>query len=192
MVFLQEVLSSTRRITHVVIKQSFLCHSDCRMKTNYLNVQKAWPQRLQLILAYRRIKNSDTWRLDQRHLPVSDLSQTVSGDFVYMQDLRFSQPCDVTPCQPTFRKKCRPHLQGRRISSALLATCFHVGSFFGLFFDHEHAPPKRRLTFNRLHDVISQNIRNICFCTCYGSSFPSDSNAPLLLMDSHANSDVIC
>jgi hypothetical protein len=31
----------------------------------------------------------------------------------------------------------------------------------GLFFDPEDGgdvPPKRRLTFNRLHDVISQNI----------------------------------
>jgi hypothetical protein len=40
---------------------------------------------------------------------------------------------------------------------ALLAIYFHVDSLFGLFFDPEDGgdvPPKCRLTFNGLHDVI--------------------------------------
>jgi hypothetical protein len=42
---------------------------------------------------------------------------------------------------------------------ALLATCYHAGFLLGLFFDPEDGgdvPPKRRLTFNRLHGIISQ------------------------------------
>jgi hypothetical protein len=42
---------------------------------------------------------------------------------------------------------------------ALLATCIHAGFLLGLFFDPEdggNISPKRQLTFNRLHSVISQ------------------------------------
>jgi hypothetical protein len=37
-----------------------------------------------------------------------------------------------------------------------LATCFHAGFMLVLFFDLENVSPKRRLTFNGLHGVISQ------------------------------------
>jgi hypothetical protein len=43
----------------------------------------------------------------------------------------------------------------------LLATCFHAGIKFGLFFDPEdgaNIPLKRLLTSNTLKDVISQKI----------------------------------
>jgi hypothetical protein len=45
--------------------------------------------------------------------------------------------------------------------AALLATYFHAGFLLGIFFDPEDGgdvPPKRRLTFNGLHGVISQKI----------------------------------
>jgi hypothetical protein len=44
---------------------------------------------------------------------------------------------------------------------SLLAACFRDGTWFGLFFDLDDegdVPPKRRLTFNGLHGVISQKI----------------------------------
>jgi hypothetical protein len=59
---------------------------------------------------------------------------------------------------------CHLHLQGRRIRQArtLFATCLHAGFLLGLFFDPEDGGsifiPKRPLTFNGLHGVISQKI----------------------------------
>jgi hypothetical protein len=62
---------------------------------------------------------------------------------------------DITPCSPLkvnslFGGTCQLHLQDRRLSearnprenrwlrsAALLATCFHFGFLFGLFFDPE-------------------------------------------------------
>jgi hypothetical protein len=41
------------------------------------------------------------------------------------------------------------------------ATCFHAGFFLSLFFcpeDGSDVPPKRQLTLNGLHDVISQKM----------------------------------
>jgi hypothetical protein len=49
---------------------------------------------------------------------------------------------DITPCSPLkvnrhFGGKYRLHIQDRKISSALFATCFHAGLLLGLFYDRE-------------------------------------------------------
>jgi hypothetical protein len=78
---------------------------------------------------------------------------------------------DVTPCSPLkvirrFGGACHLHLQGQRISQAinqrenrwqtLLSRCFLVWLILRPWRWRRHAPPKRRLTFNWLHGVISQ------------------------------------
>jgi hypothetical protein len=68
-------------------------------------------------------------------------------------DIQFSNKstifCDITLCGPLF------------------AICFHAGFLLGLFVDPEDGvdmfPPKRRLTLNRLHGVISQ--KTVLFIT---------------------------
>jgi hypothetical protein len=68
---------------------------------------------------------------------------------------------DITPCSPLkfnrrFGRTYHLHLQGRKISQQ--ETSVKAGD---LFFDPEDGgdvPPKRRLTFNGLHGVISQNM----------------------------------
>jgi hypothetical protein len=45
--------------------------------------------------------------------------------------------------------------------TSVLATCFYAGFLLNYFFDPEDegdVPPKRRLTLNGLHDVISQKL----------------------------------
>jgi hypothetical protein len=82
--------------------------------------------------------------------------------------------CDITPCSPLkvnrrFGGTCRLHLQRRRISQArnqrdggstqrpaVLASWL----ILRLWRWRPHVPPKRRLTFNRLHGVISENIEH--------------------------------
>jgi hypothetical protein len=77
---------------------------------------------------------------------------------------------DITPCSPLkvnwrFGGTCRLHPQGRIISRALSANCFHAGFLLGLFFDPENrgnmVPPNRRLTDTGLHGVISQKVELI-------------------------------
>jgi hypothetical protein len=69
---------------------------------------------------------------------------------------------DITPCGPLkpnrrFGGTCRLHLQGRKISWARNQ---REGRWKAEIFRHwrwrQHVPPKCRLTFNRLHGVISQ------------------------------------
>jgi hypothetical protein len=56
--------------------------------------------------------------------------------------------------QPTFRRNISPPFSG----SNKLAACLHAGILLGLFYpeDWTDVPPKRRLTSNGLHGVISQ------------------------------------
>jgi hypothetical protein len=71
---------------------------------------------------------------------------------------------------------CRLHFQGRKISQArnqLAASrhLLHVGFLLGLLFESEDVgytfPPKRRLTFSRLHGVISQKIEYFSLIIIY-------------------------
>jgi hypothetical protein len=74
------------------------------------------------------------------------------------------------------------HFHGRRWNqreSKQSSVCFHADFFHGVFFDLEiwrwrrYVPPKRRLTINGLHGVISQKIVLLnlyitcqrCFCS---------------------------
>jgi chloramphenicol O-acetyltransferase len=76
---------------------------------------------------------------------------------------------DITPCSPLKLKQCfrgarRLHLQGRRINQtrALNATYFTLLVFLAYYLTlkwRRHVPPKRRLTFNGLHGVISHKIK---------------------------------
>jgi hypothetical protein len=65
---------------------------------------------------------------------------------------------DITPCSPLkynrrFGKTCRFHLQSWRVNQAR-----NQHEIFGLLFwrRRRHIPPKRQLTYNGLHGVISQ------------------------------------
>jgi hypothetical protein len=64
---------------------------------------------------------------------------------------------DITPCSPLttnrfFGRICRLHPQGRRINQARNQ---HEACSKQRW--RRHVPPKRRLTFNGLHRVTSQN-----------------------------------
>jgi hypothetical protein len=60
--------------------------------------------------------------------------------------------------QPTFRRNISPPF-------SLLATCFHAGFLLNFFLRRwrwrRYVPPKRRLTFNGLHIVISHRCENL-------------------------------
>jgi hypothetical protein len=63
---------------------------------------------------------------------------------------------DVMPCSPLiayqlFGGTCLFCLQGQRMSLALLATYFRTG--------FSHVSLKHQLTFNGLHDIITQKIQ---------------------------------
>jgi hypothetical protein len=71
--------------------------------------------------------------------------------------------CSLLKVNRRFGGACRLHLQGRRIRQAraclppaftLILACLILRNWKW----RRHAPPKRRLTFNRLHGVISQKI----------------------------------
>jgi hypothetical protein len=84
---------------------------------------------------------------------------------------------DISPCSPLSVNQCfgatyRLSLQGQKIRWArnqcesrwqniLLATCFHAGFLLTLFFRpwiwRRYVPPKRRLTLNGLHGIISHD-----------------------------------
>jgi hypothetical protein len=90
------------------------------------------------------------------------------------ENLRFSQPClcrDMMPCSLLkvnwrLRGTYRLHLQGRKISrernQSSAFHCFHAGFLLSLFFRpwrwRRHVPPKRQLTLNGQHGVISQKV----------------------------------
>jgi hypothetical protein len=59
-----------------------------------------------------------------------------------------------------FGGRCRLHLHGRRLSSAchLLSRWFLAWLILRSWICRRYFPPKRRLTFNGLHGVISQKI----------------------------------
>jgi hypothetical protein len=76
---------------------------------------------------------------------------------------------EKTSCSPLevnrrFGWTCRLHLQGRRIREARSQreSMRQAEGLLGLFIQFwrwtRHVPPKRRLTFNGLHDIISQRI----------------------------------
>jgi hypothetical protein len=78
---------------------------------------------------------------------------------------------DITPCSPLrvnrhYGGTCRLHLQDRRISQARnqrkgcgSACCLlHTGLILRSWRWRRYVPPKRRLTFNGLHGIISQKI----------------------------------
>jgi hypothetical protein len=78
---------------------------------------------------------------------------------------------DITACSRLKVNRC---LGGTLRSARYL---FHVGFLLGLFFDPEGGgdiPPKRRLTFNVLHDVISQNI-DLFVTTAVGTSHNTEA-----------------
>jgi hypothetical protein len=61
-------------------------------------------------------------------------------------------PCSAFKVSRHFGGICRLHLQGRRISQAR-------NQRESRWQAERHVPPKLRLTFNELHDIISQNIQ---------------------------------
>jgi hypothetical protein len=92
------------------------------------------------------------------------LQQYVGFEVITAVVMKSSVFWDITPCGPLkvnrhFGGTFRLHLHGRRISQARNQ---HESKWQAERilrpWRRQHVPPKRRLTFNRLHGVISQKI----------------------------------
>jgi hypothetical protein len=116
-----------------------------------------------------------------------DLTSVVMKNSIFWDIMR----CIPLKANPHFGGTCLLHLQDRRISQAFSACCLLYADFLlGLFFAPEYGdvPPKRQLTFNHLHGVISQKIELFTINYCQVNLTLPHSGTFLFLISSYSSS----
>jgi hypothetical protein len=107
-------------------------------------------------------------------IPLSLLISCKLPCWKYLLHLKISIFSDIAPYSPLqinqhFGGTCHLHFYGQRIRKQLHATCFMLVSCLAYSSPwrwRQHVPPKRQLTFNRLHGIVSQKMLTLHNCLC--------------------------